>query len=245
MKIALITGGARGIGADIVRVFSNANYYTIINYNNSKKEAEAIEREINAKFTVRRCEIVKADISNESQVASMVASCIKKTNKIDVLINNAGIGLNKLITETSLDEWKELMDINVNGTFLVSRYVLEHMIRRKSGNIINISSIWGMTGASCEVCYSASKGAIIGFTKALAKEVGPSNIRVNCVAPGIIDSGMMPVLNAEERERLLGSTCLGIFGKGVDVANACLFLASDEAGFITGQTLSPNGGIVI
>ena len=175
----------------------------------------------------------------------MTKEVLHQFGHIDVLINNAGIAQQKLFTDVTETEWERLFCVNVTGVFHCCQAVMPGMIRRQRGKILNLSSIWGMTGASCEVAYSAAKAAVIGLSKALAKEVGPSGITVNCVAPGVIDTQMNASLDDETRAGLREETPLGVLGKPEDVANLLFFLASEQADFITGQVISPNGGFVI
>ena len=233
MKRVLITGASRGIGAACARVFAKSGYDVIINYKNSKKEALELAEEIGA-------ETICADVSDSAQVAEM----FKAAGEVDVLVNNAGISGFYMLDAMSDDEWDRLIGVNLSGVFYCTRAVLPQMLRRKSGAIVNISSMWGICGASCETAYSASKAGVIGLTKALAKEVGPSGIRVNCIAPGAVDTDMNKKLGEDAIKELCEETPLGRLGKPEEVARAILFLADDE-GFITGQVLSPNGGLVI
>ena len=186
-----------------------------------------------------------ADVSKSNDVKRMVNDVIERYGKIDVLINNAGVAQQKLFTDITDEDWERMVSINLTGTFNCCRAVIPHMVSRKSGSIINTSSIWGMTGASCEVHYSAVKAGIIGMTKALAKELGPSGIRVNCVAPGVINTRMNANLSVSDLEGLADETPLGRLGTTNEVASTSLFLASNAAEFITGQVISPNGGFVI
>ena len=188
---------------------------------------------------------VQGDVSNRIQVDSMMNIIYNRFGDIDVLVNNAGVAQQKLFTDISEDDWDWMFNVNIKGMFNCCQAVLPKMINNKRGKIINISSIWGLTGSSCEVHYSASKAAVIEFTKALAKEVGPSNIQVNCVAPGIIKTDMITHLNTSIIEKLKSDTPLGILGTPRDIAEVVLFLASSKADFITGQIISPNGGFVI
>ncbi len=239
MKTVLVTGGARGIGKAISKKFADEGWRVLINYNTSEKAAKELEEEIGKD----RCKAYKADISSYEEVKKMVSDILQEFGKVDVLINNAGIAGQKLFCDITPDDWKKMFSVNVDGVYNVTSLILPSMINEKSGSVINISSIWGMVGASCEVHYSASKAAIIGFTKALAKEVAPSNITVNCIAPGIVETDMMFGLDDEERQSLIDETPLGKFGSGDDIARSAYFLANDS--FITGQVLSPNGGFVI
>ncbi len=236
-KTVLITGGAKGIGEAIARIFHKNGYNTVITYNKSEKKALKLQEELG--IYVTRC-----DVSDEESVKKAVEFASKITGKIDVLVNNAAQSLaQKLITETTSYEWTNIFDVNVRGSFYCCKEVLPFMINEKCGSIINISSIWGITGGSCEVAYSASKSAIIGLTKALAKEVGPSNITVNCIAPGVIDTDMNSHLSKYEIEALKEETPLGVIGEPCDVAETAFYLAQSR--FITGQVISPNGGMVI
>ena len=191
------------------------------------------------------CLTVQADVSKEVQVSDMMENIKKFSSHIDVLVNNAGVDLQKILIDTTQDEWDRLFDINVKGMFNCCRAVLPEMVKRKYGKIVNISSILGVNGASCEVAYSATKAAVIGFTKALAKEVGPCGINVNCIAPGVVMTDMMRKLGDEALQSLKEATSLGVIGTPEDIAESVLFLASDKSKFTTGQILSPNGGLVI
>lgn len=233
MKRVLITGASRGIGAACARLFAKSGYDVIINYNDSKEEALRLAREIGA-------ETIRADVSNSAQVDDM----FKAAGEVNILVNNAGISGFYMLDAMSDDEWNKMIGVNLNGVFYCTRAVLPQMLRRKSGAIVNVSSMWGICGSSCEAAYSASKAGVIGLTKALAKEVGPSGIRVNCVAPGAIDTDMNKKLGRDAIKELCEETPLGRLGSPEEVARAILFLADDD-GFITGQVLSPNGGLVI
>ena len=239
MKTVIVTGGSRGIGRAIVEKFASENYNVILNYN--KSEFAAID--IAKKYP--NVEIFKADVSIPKDVEAMINFAESKFGQIDILINNAGISCTGLLQDLSLEEWNRLFEVNVTGTFLITREVLPRMISKKVGKIINISSVWGLVGASMEVAYSASKAAIIGFTKALAKEVGPSNITVNCIAPGIVMTDMVNNLSVDEFEQIREEIPLGRIGSTEDIANTAFYLASDAANYLTGQVISPNGGWVI
>jgi 3-oxoacyl-[acyl-carrier protein] reductase len=238
---AVITGASRGIGAAIAELFAENGYNVIINFLNHKDEAKALRDRLNTKSGTKIAEICKANVSDLLGVYHLKKICEKTFGDCDVLINNAGVSLQKLITQTTPLEWDWLFNTNVKSVFLMTNAVLPEMINRKSGSIINISSIWGITGASCEVAYSATKAAVIGYTKALAKELGPSGIRVNCIAPGVIDTDMTKILSPETLNSLCEETPLGRIGKPYDVAGAALYLA--QADFVTGQVLSVDGGI--
>lgn len=238
-KTVIITGGAKGIGKAISILFSNAGYNVVICYNNSKAEAELLSGELNNSVAV------KCDITKEKDVKNLICTAIKAFNSIDVLINNSGIALQKIIQDTSLEEWNNIITTNLTSCFLTSKECIPYMISKRQGVIINISSMWGQVGGSCEVAYSASKSGIIGFTKALAKEVSLSGIRVNCISPGVIDTDMLNGFNDDEKKSLIIDTPLQRLGTPEDIANTALFLASENASFITGQNIAVNGGIII
>ena len=239
----LITGASRGIGREIAKVFSKNCYKVVLNYFKSEKEAKNLEKELRNSG----CDAlaVCANVVNYLEVQNMVKEAISFLGRIDTLVNNAGISIGRVLGDTSEEDWNEIFDVNVKGTFNCCKSVLPEMIERKKGKIVNVSSILGIVGGSCEVAYSASKAAIVGFTKALAKEVGPCNININCVAPGLIDTEMNKNLNKNDLESLRGKTSLCRIGTVQDVANAVLFLSSEEANFITGQILQVDGGLVI
>lgn len=228
MKTAIITGGTGAIGAALVRAFA-ADYEVVFTYRSNEAAALSLSSDTG---TIA----VKCDISDGLQAAALS----EYAKNCSVLINNAGISQIKLITDTTDDEWREMIGTNLSGTFYVTKAVLPSMIHNKSGSIINISSVWGVYGASCEVAYSAAKAGLIGFTKALAKEVGPSGITANCIAPGVIASPMNAHLTADETNELIDSTPLGRTGTPEDVAAAALYLAN--ADFVTGQVLGVDGG---
>lgn len=238
-KIILITGAARGIGRGIVEELSkNSEYIIIVNYNKSEKEAIKLKERIGENI-----EIYKADVTNKIEIEDMIKYIIDKYKKIDVLINNAGISQIKMFNDITEQDWNNMLATNLTSVFFVTKAVVNNMLHNKNGCIINISSIWGMVGGSCEVHYSATKAGIIGMSKALAKEFGPSNIRVNVIAPGDIDTDMNKDLSKESVEMIKGETPLGRIGKPIDIARCVKWLIEDE--FTTGQVISPNGGWVI
>ncbi len=238
MKTALITGGTRGIGKAIALAFLQQGYEVVLNYNTDEQNAIETQEEFNM---MGYCPVLlRGDVSNESQVREMFAEYFRIYGKLDVLVNNAGISLEAIIQETSLADWNRVMNVNVTGTFLCSRAVVNKMVAEGSGCIINVASIWGEVGASCEVAYSASKGAVIAFTKALAKELALSNVRVNCVSPGVIDTRMNACYTQDEMYELIEKIPLNRVGTGEDVAKACLFLAENT--YVTGETISVGGG---
>lgn len=236
-KVVVVTGGSRGIGAQIVKTLANENYKVILNYNNSKEQAEKIQQELLEQGN--EIEIIKADVSKREETEKLIQFAINKFNKIDVLINNAGISQEGLFTDVT-EEWQKIINTNLNSVFYCNQQALKYMIPEQQGCIINISSIWGETGASCEVAYSTTKAAINGMTKALAKEVGPSNIRVNAIAPGIIDTDMNRNLTNEELEQIKEQIPLNKIGKALDIAKCVKWLIEDE--YTTGQIISINGG---
>ena len=234
MKTALVTGGTGGIGQAICRKLSADGYYVIINYLNSQEKAKSLAEKISGKA-------VRFDVSDMDEVERIS----REYGKIDLLVNNAGISEIDLFTGISTEKSTRILQINLCGTLNCSRAFLPAMIREKSGCIINISSMWGQVGASCEVDYSTTKAGIIGFTKALAKEVAPSGIRVNCVSPGFIMTDMNNKFSDEELSDIKNEIPLGFFGTPEHVADAVSFLASGSAEYITGQILAVNGGMVI
>lgn len=241
MKTVLITGAAKGIGEAITRVLASNEYNIIISYNTSEKEARNLKEELIHKgYNV---EIYKANLTNKKEIKDLVNFTISKFEDIDILINNAGISQIKMFTEITDDDWEDMINTNLSSVFYLTREVIPYMIKKQGGCIINISSIWGMVGGSCEVHYSATKAGIIGMTKALAKEMGLSNIRVNAVAPGIIDTEMNSDLSKEEIKEFEKEIPLKRSGKPEDVAKCVQMLIENE--YITGQVISPNGGYVI
>ena len=241
MKTVLVTGGSKGIGRAICEIFLNKGYKVAFCYSKDDKAAKDF---LAAKSTMSDClRCYKVDVSVKNEVERMVADIADHFGTVDILVNNAAIGCIKLFTDMSEIEWQRILSVNLTGAFNCTSAVLPDMIRKKSGHIINISSMWGVTGASCEVAYSTTKAGLIGMTKALAKEVGPSNIRVNCIAPGVIDTEMNANLSREDIDALTDETPLGIIGTPLDVAKCALFLSESE--FITGQVIGVNGGMVI
>ncbi len=245
MKTVLVTGGSRGIGKAIVYAFAKEGYNVILNYNNSFQSAKEIVEDLSNCDGV--VEMFKADISNRDEVNSMMEYAVKEFGKIDVLVNNAGICNVKLFTEMTEQDWDNIMQVNLKGVFNVTQAALRYsMIKEKDGSIINISSIDGISGSSCEVAYSTSKAGIVGFTKALAKELALSNITVNAVAPGAINTDMLRKNYSMEDLALTKSMIpMERFGRPEEVAELVMFLAGDGARYITGQVISPNGGLLI
>ena len=242
-KTAVVTGGSRGIGRQICLELAREGYNVVINYNKSAEKAEEVKNIL--KEEGHECEIFRADVSKGSDVKALFDFCIEKYSTIDLLVNNAGISSEGLITDMTEEEWDEIVSVNLKSVFLCSKEALKTMISNHSGKIINMSSMWGVTGGSCEVAYSATKAGVIGFTKALAKEVGLSGINVNAIAPGVIMTDMMSEFTEDDIAALKEETPLMKLGSPKDIADAVLFLASDRADFITGQVLGVNGGFVI
>ncbi|MHB1314009.1 MAG: elongation factor P 5-aminopentanone reductase [Christensenellales bacterium] len=242
-RTVLITGAARGIGRAAAILFAKSGYHTVINYLTSRQEALSLQQELSCLGC--SCMATQADVSVVSEVDRMVSLAEERFGPVDVLVNNAAISSQALFTDLTPASWQKMMDVNLNGAFYCTQRVLPAMISKKQGKIINVSSVWGMVGASMEVHYSTAKAALIGLTKALAKEVGPSGIQVNCVAPGVIETEMNSGLSDEAILALKEATPLGRLGTPEEAARCILFLASDGADFITGQVLSPNGGFVI
>ncbi len=238
-KTVLITGGSRGIGKAMVYAFARAGYNVLLNFNHS----ENLANEIASEFS--NVKVYGADVGIQENVVNMVNYAKENFGGIDILINNAGISCTGLFQDLQKDEWDKLMNVNLTGVYNCTKAVLPEMISKKQGKIINISSVWGMVGASNEVACSASKAGVIGLTKALAKEVGPSNIQVNCMAPGIVMTDMISEYTMDELNDITNEIPLGRIGSTSDVADLALFLASDSANYITGQVFSPNGGWVV
>ncbi|MBE6782499.1 MAG: glucose 1-dehydrogenase [Ruminococcaceae bacterium] len=239
----IITGASGGIGSSIARKFAEKGWNIALMYFNSQTEAESLKKELESSGSKIYCR--KCDVSDINQVNDFVREAEENLGEITALVNNAGVSLQKLFCDVTDEEAQKIFDINVKGVFNSSKAVLPAMIRRKSGKIVNVSSMWGICGASCEVHYSASKAAVIGFTKALAKEVGPSSVNVNCVAPGLIDTKMNSHLDSEAIKMFVDEIPLMRIGTAHDVAEMVYFLCSDASDYITGQTFSVDGGIVI
>ena len=239
----LITGASRGIGRACALAFGKAGWCVAANYNKSGQEAERLLDELRRMHV--SADVFRADVSDAAQVSEMLGKAEARFGSVTALVNNAGIAQQKLFTDVTEAEWQRMFDVNVKSMFLCTRAVLPGMISAKRGCIVNLSSIWGMAGASCEVPYSASKAAVIGFTKALAKEVGPSGVRVNCIAPGVVETDMIAGVDGNARRELAEEAPLGCIGMPEDIARAVLFLAGEGGRFITGQVISPNGGIII
>jgi len=238
MKTVLITGGSRGIGKAMVELFSSKGYKVAFTYKKSENEAKTLAEATNSLA-------IKADSSVENEVVSAVREVKEKLGCVDCLINNAAVSSFSLLSDLTLEEWNETIGVNLTGAFLYSREVIPGMVSKKAGRIINITSMWGTVGASCEAHYSAAKAGLIGLTKALAKELGPSGITVNAIAPGVIATDMNKRLSEEDITALCEETPLSRMGRPEEVASAALYLCGEDASFITGEILNISGGFVV
>lgn len=238
-NIALLTGAAGGIGTAIAEELAESGWLLVLNGLHHPERTEALAHRLGEE----RCLAVCADVSDSEAVADMFRQAGARFGPVNLLINNAGIARTKLLQDVTDADWRAMIGTHLDGTFYCCRAALPDMIARKSGNIINVSSIWGLSGGACEVPYSAAKAGIIGLTKALAKEVGPSGIRVNCIAPGIIDTPMNDQFSADEKRALCEETPLERFGRPQEIARTVRYLL--DCAFVTGQVISPNGGFVI
>ena len=237
-KVVLITGGSRGIGAATARRFAAGGCKVVINYHRSQAQAEALAAEIGGWA-------VQADVADPVQVGRMVDNVLDKFCQLDILICNAGVAWTGLLCDMTDTDYRRVLGTDLDGVFYCCRAAYRHMVHRKYGRILTISSMWGRSGASCEAAYSAAKAGVIGLTKALAQELGPSGVTVNCLAPGVIDTQMNCALSAGDLHTLAEETPVGHLGTAEDVARAALFLASPQAGFITGQVLGVDGGFLL
>ena len=242
-KTALITGASRGIGRATAELLARQGFAVAINYVQSQRAAEELAAALRAQGADAAA--FQADVADLGQVEAMISAVEKRLGPVRVLVNNAGIAAQRLFTDITPEEWQHMLDVNLTGAFHLCQLALPGMIRRKAGRILTVSSMWGQTGGSCEVHYSAAKAGLIGLTKALAKEEGPSGITVNCVAPGVIDTDMMAAFTAEDKAALAEETPVGRLGSADEVAQLLVFLAGEGAGYITGQVFGVNGGLVI
>ncbi len=242
-KIALVTGSSRGIGRAVAGRLARSGWAVCINYRVRQDCAESLAAELAAEGC--RCMTVQADVSDRAQVNHMVRRVEETFGPVSLLVNNAGVAGQALFQDVTDELWHRYFSVNVDGAFHAIQAVLPHMLRRHSGCIVNVSSIWGLRGASCEVTYSATKAALIGLTRSLAAELAPTHIRVNCVAPGVIRTDMLDALPPEVLPQLAQETPMGRLGTPEDIAAAVAFLASEEADFITGQVLTADGGFIL
>ena len=242
-KTAFVTGGSRGIGRAIVRQLSAEGYALGINYLQSREQAEALAAGIRQQGGEALA--VQADVADRAAVTAAIREVEAAFGPVDLLVNNAGIAQNDLFQDTPEELWRRMFAVHADGAFHTIQAVLPHMLHEKAGCIVNISSIWGLRGASCEVAYAASKAAVIGLTRSLAMELAPSHIRVNCIAPGVIRTDMVEGLGEETVAALIDQTPAGRLGTPEDVARAVAFLAKDDADFITGQVLTVDGGFIL
>lgn len=243
MKTVVITGASKGIGAATAILFARKGYNVVINYNNSYEAAKLLTRSLSSQgYSVID---VKANVANHLETDLLIKEAAYKFGSVDVLINNAGVSHIGLITDTGHIDSDRIFDINLKGVYNCCKSVTPIMVSQKSGKIINIASMWGEVGASCEVAYSAAKAGVIGLTKALAKELAPSNINVNAISPGLIETGMNSNISVEDLTSFVEDIPLGRMGSADEIAAAAYFLASEDADYITGQILGVNGGFVI
>ena len=238
-RCVLISGGDRGIGAAAAQAFYAAGYRVAVLYHQNAEAAARLEKALPG------CTVVQCDVASRASCELAFHTVEQALGHVDVLVSNAGIAQQKLFTDITPEEWQRMLDVNLSGAFHLCQLALPGMIRRKAGRILTVSSMWGQTGGSCEVHYSAAKAGLIGLTKALAKEEGPSGVTVNCVAPGVIDTDMMAAFTAEDKAALAEETPVGRLGSAAEVAALLVYLAGENAGYITGQVFGVNGGLVI
>ena len=242
-RVALVTGASRGIGRAIAAELAEEGYAVCINYLEHRKEAEALAEDIRSRGS--QAIVVQADVSDRAAVEAMARAAEEALGPVNLLVNNAGIAGQIQFQDITDEQWNRYLGVNLGGARNTIQAVLPHMLHEKAGCIVNISSIWGLRGASCEVAYACTKAAIVGLTRSLALELAPSHIRVNCVAPGVINTDMVQVLGQETLRELAQETPLGRLGTPEDIAHAVAFLASDKASFLTGQILAADGGFIV
>ena len=242
-KVVLVTGGSRGIGKEVAEVYADNGYDVVINYVSDKTDVEGLKKEFEEKGV--KCLLVKGDVSKADDVQNMVEEAIKEFGKIDVLVNNAGITRDNLLMRMSEEEFDKVIEINLKGTYIVTKAVTKYMMKKRTGSIINLSSVVGVVGNAGQCNYSASKAGIIGFTKSVAKELASRNIRANAIAPGFIETDMTAVLSDSVKENIHNQIPLKRMGTAKEVANLAYFLGSEESSYITGQVINIDGGMVM
>lgn len=242
-KVVLVTGGSRGIGKEVAKVYAENGYDVVINYVSDKTDVEGIKKEFSEKGV--KCLLIKADVSNSQDVEEMVNQAISEFGKIDVLVNNAGITRDNLLMRMSEEDFDKVIEINLKGTYLVTKSVIKYMMKKRQGSIINLASVVGVVGNAGQTNYSASKAGIIGFTKSVAKELASRNIRANAVAPGFIETDMTNVLSETVKENINSQIPLKRMGTAKEVAELVYFLGSEKSSYITGQVINVDGGMVM
>ncbi len=242
-KVVLVTGGSRGIGKEVAEIYAENGYDVVINYVSDRTDVEGIKKEFEEKKV--KCLLIKADVSNSEDVEKMIEEAIKEFGKIDVLVNNAGITRDTLLMRMSEEDFDKVIEINLKGTYLVTKQVTKYMMKKRQGSIINLASVVGVVGNAGQANYAASKAGIIGFTKSIAKELASRNIRVNAVAPGFIETDMTNILKDEVKENIGNQIPLKRMGTAREVAEVIYFLGTDKSSYITGQVINIDGGMVM
>ena len=242
-KVVLVTGGSRGIGKEVAEIYAENGYDVVINYVSDRTDVEGIKKEFEEKKV--KCLLIKADVSNSEDVEKMIEEAIKEFGKIDVLVNNAGITRDTLLMRMSEEDFDKVIEINLKGTYLVTKQVTKYMMKKRQGSIINLASVVGVVGNAGQANYAASKAGIIGFTKSIAKELASRNIRVNAVAPGFIETDMTNILKDEVKENIGHQIPLKRMGTAREVAEVIYFLGTDKSSYITGQVINIDGGMVM